>query len=270
VLLFVVPVAVGADETLRHPIPRTIAVIPARYESSRFPGKPLAGIAGRPMIEHVYRRVAASRSVAAVLVATDDRRVADAVRAFGGEVRMTRATHRSGTERLAEVAASLDCDLVVNVQGDEPLVVPEMIDEAIAPLAADAGLPMGTLRRAIDDPAELASPHVVKVVVDCHERALYFSRAPIPSRLNPDRPDARVYKHIGLYVYRRDFLIALAALPPTPLERAEMLEQLRALEHGYRVAAVETRFDTIGVDTPEDLERVRALFAGGRVAAAAP
>jgi 3-deoxy-manno-octulosonate cytidylyltransferase (CMP-KDO synthetase) len=268
VLLFVVPVAV-ADETLRPSVPRTIAVIPARYESSRFPGKPLAEIAGRPMIEHVYRRAAASRRVAAVLVATDDGRIADAVRAFGGEVRMTRETHRSGTERLAEVAASLDCDLVVNVQGDEPLVVPEMIDEAIAPLAADAGLPMGTLRRAIDDPAELASPHVVKVVVDGANRALYFSRAPIPARRDPGGP-ARAYKHIGLYVYRREFLITLAALPPTPLERTEMLEQLRALEHGYRVATVETRYDTIGVDTLDDLERVRALVERGGVAAAAP
>lgn len=260
------PVAV-ADETLRPAVPRTVAVIPARYESSRFPGKALATIAGRPMIEHVYRRASASRSVAAVLVATDDRRIADAVRAFGGEVRMTRETHRSGTERLAEVAASLDCDLVVNVQGDEPLVTPEMIDEAIAPLAADASLPMGTLRRAIDDPAELASPHVVKVVVDSHDRALYFSRAPIPARRDAGVPAIRPFKHIGLYVYRRDFLITLAALPPTPLERTEMLEQLRALEHGYRVAAVETEYDTIGVDTPEDLARVRELVERPRVVA---
>ena len=260
------PVAV-ADETLRPAVPRTVAVIPARYESSRFPGKALANIAGRPMIEHVYRRVSTSRSVAAVLVATDDRRIADAVRAFGGEVRMTRETHRSGTERLAEVAASLDCDLVVNVQGDEPLVIPEMIDEAIAPLAADASLPMGTLRRAIYDPAELASPHVVKVVVDSHDRALYFSRAPIPARRDAGVPAIRPFKHIGLYVYRRDFLITLAALPPTPLERTEMLEQLRALEHGYRVAAVETKYDTIGVDTPEDLARVRELVERPRVVA---
>jgi 3-deoxy-manno-octulosonate cytidylyltransferase (CMP-KDO synthetase) len=261
-----VPVAV-ADETLRPQVPRTIAVIPARYESTRFPGKALAAIGGRPMIEHVYRHASASRRVSAVLVATDDRRIADAVRAFGGVVRMTRATHRSGTERLAEVAASLDCDLVVNVQGDEPLVVPEMIDAAIAPLAADDALPMGTLRRAIDDPAELASPHVVKVVVDRHDRALYFSRAPIPARRDPEGPAVRAFKHIGVYVYRRDFLIGLAALPSTPLERAEMLEQLRALEHGYRVAAVETPYDTIGVDTPEDLARVRELVERGRVAA---
>jgi 3-deoxy-manno-octulosonate cytidylyltransferase (CMP-KDO synthetase) len=255
-----VPVAIGADETLRPPSPRSIVVIPARFESTRFPGKPLAQIAGRPMIEHVYRRAAASRLVSRVIVATDDVRIADAVRAFGGEARMTRPTHRSGTERLAEVAASLDCDLVVNVQGDEPLVEPGMIDEAIAPVAADAAVPMATLRRAIDDPAEISSPHVVKVVVDRRDRALYFSRAGIPARRESAGGPARAFKHIGLYVYRREFLLSLAALPPTPLEQAEVLEQLRALEHGYAIVAVETRFDSIGVDTPDDLERVRAVL----------
>ena len=264
------PVAVAADETSLSVLPRSIVVIPARYASSRFPGKALAQIAGRTMIEHVYRRATESARVSAVLVATDDRRVADAVQAFGGEVRMTRAAHRSGTERLAEVAESLTCDLVVNVQGDEPLIDPRMIDEAIAPLAADATLPMGTLRRAITDPAELASPHVVKVVVDCHDRALYFSRATIPARREPGAATfARTFKHIGLYVYRREFLLTLAALPPTPLEQAELLEQLRALEHGYRVVAVETTFDSIGVDTPDDLERVRAVVERGCIPATA-
>jgi 3-deoxy-manno-octulosonate cytidylyltransferase (CMP-KDO synthetase) len=266
-----VPVAVAADETSLPILPRSIVVIPARYASSRFPGKPLALIAGRPMIEHVYRRAAASHSVSAVLVATDDRRVADAVRAFGGEVRMTRDTHRSGTERLAEVAESLTCDLVVNVQGDEPMIDPRMIDEVIAPLAGDATLPMGTLRRAIDDPAEVSNPHIVKVVVDCHDRALYFSRAPIPGRRDPHgAPLTCAYKHIGVYVYRREFLLTLAALPPTPLERAELLEQLRALEHGYPIVAVETHFDSIGVDTPDDLERVRALVERERAPLATP
>ncbi len=222
------------------------------------------------MIEHVYRRAAAARSATAVIVATDDLRVAEAVQAFGGDVRMTRASHRSGTERLAEVAASLACDLVVNVQGDEPLIDPRMIDEAVAPLAADPTLPMGTLRRAIDDDAELASPHVVKVVVDCSDRALYFSRAAIPRRRDPGGPmTAGTFKHIGLYVYRRDFLLTLAALPPTPLEEAEVLEQLRALEHGYRIVAIETSFDSIGVDTPDDLDRVRALVERERAAAPA-
>jgi 3-deoxy-manno-octulosonate cytidylyltransferase (CMP-KDO synthetase) len=256
-----VPVAVASDETSRTAFPRRIVVIPARYASSRFPGKPLASIAGRTMIEHVYRRAAKSGAVDAVIVATDDQRVADAVHAFGGQVRMTRSDHTTGTERLAEVAGSLACDLVVNVQGDEPLIDPRMIDEAVAPFAADAGLVMSTLRRAIDDPAELASPHVVKVVVDCHDRALYFSRAAIPCRREGGASaSAGAFKHIGLYVYRRDFLLTLAALPPTPLERLELLEQLRALEHGYRVLTVETQFDSIGVDTPDDLERVRAIL----------
>jgi 3-deoxy-manno-octulosonate cytidylyltransferase (CMP-KDO synthetase) len=264
-----VPVAVAFDETSLQVLPRSIVVIPARYGSSRLPGKPLARIAGRTMIEHVYRRAAASRSVSAVLVATDDRRVAEAVEAFGGEVRMTRASHRSGTERLAEVAESLTCDLVVNVQGDEPLMDPRMIDQAIAPLAADATLQMGTLRRAIADPAELASPHVVKVVVDCRDRALYFSRAAIPGRRDGSATLAGAFKHVGLYVYRREFLLRFAGLPATPLEQAELLEQLRALEHGYPVVAVETSFDSIGVDTPEDLERVRRLIERERVPATA-
>ena len=255
------PVAVASDETSRTVLPRSIVVIPARYASSRFPGKPLVRIAGRTMIEHVYRRAAECRTVHAIIVATDDQRVADAVHAFGGEVRMTRADHSTGTERLAEVAGSLACGLVINVQGDDPLIDPRMIDEAVAPFASDVELRMSTLRRAIDDPAELASPHVVKVVVDCHDRALYFSRAAIPARRDAAAATvATAFKHIGLYVYRRDFLLTLAALPPTPLERVELLEQLRALEHGYRVLAVETQFDSIGVDTPDDLERVRAIL----------
>jgi 3-deoxy-manno-octulosonate cytidylyltransferase (CMP-KDO synthetase) len=212
------------------------------------------------MIEHVYRRAAQSRLVSRVLVATDDIRIAQAVQAFGGEAHMTSAAHRSGTERVAEVATSLSCDLVVNVQGDEPLIEPGMIDQAIAPLAADLAIPMATLRRAIVDPAELTSPHVVKVVVDHRDRALYFSRAAIPAQRGPAAAAAVAFKHIGLYVYRRDFLLSVARLPPTPLEQSEMLEQLRALEHGFSIAAVETQYDTIGVDTPEDLERVRTLL----------
>ena len=203
----------------------------------------------------------------AVIVATDDLRIAEAVTAFGGDARLTRASHRSGTDRVAEVARGLDSDLVVNVQGDEPLVEPGMIEEALAPFAADPSLPMSTLRRPIDGPADAASPHVVKVVVDRQGFALYFSRATIPclraSRAPIPDPQAPLYKHIGLYVYRRDFLLTLADLPPTPLERAEALEQLRALEHGYRIMTVETAYDSIGVDTPEDLERVRRLMTAG-------
>jgi 3-deoxy-manno-octulosonate cytidylyltransferase (CMP-KDO synthetase) len=210
------------------------------------------------MIEHVYRRAAAARSISRVIVATDDERIARVVTAFGGDVVMTSAAHESGTDRLAEVARNLDAALFVNVQGDEPLIEPAMIDEAVAPLASDPTLQMSTLRRRLDDRRELHNPNVVKVVVDRDDHALYFSRAPIPFT-REGQPDAPAWKHVGLYVYRRDCLLRLAALPSTQLERAEALEQLRALEHGIRIKAVETAYDSIGVDTAEDLERVRGL-----------
>ncbi|HSC26022.1 MAG TPA: 3-deoxy-manno-octulosonate cytidylyltransferase [Vicinamibacterales bacterium] len=238
-----------------------VAVIPARYQSSRLPGKALADIAGRPMIEHVYRRASAARSIQSVIVATDDERIAAAVRAFGGDVRMTSPRHPSGTDRIAQVAATLECGLVVNVQGDEPLLEPSMIDEAVAPFAADPALAMSTLRRLITDPANLRDPNVTKVVVDRDGYALYFSRAAIPF-IKPGGSAAPAWRHVGLYVYRRECLLGLAALEPTALEQAEGLEQLRALEHGVRIKAVETTHDSIGVDTPADLERVRRLLSG--------
>ena len=210
------------------------------------------------MIELVYRRTAAARSISSVVVATDDERVRRAVESFGGVARMTSPSHPSGTDRLAEVAASLDCDLVVNVQGDEPLIEPEMIDEAVAPFASEPQLEMSTLRRRIEDPAEIQNPNVTKVVVDRNGYALYFSRAAIPF-VRPGSPAAPAWRHVGLYVYRRECLLRLASLPPTAMERSEALEQLRALEHGIRIKAVETAYDSIGVDTPEDLERVRRL-----------
>ena len=212
------------------------------------------------MIEHVYRRASAARSVSRVIVATDDRRIVEAVEAFGGEVRLTSPSHPSGTDRLAEVAASLDCDVVVNVQGDEPVLAPDTIDAAVAPFSGNPSLEMSTLRRRITDPEELRNPNVTKVVVDRDGFAMYFSRAPIPFT-RPGQPEAAAWAHVGLYVYRRQTLLRLAALPPTALERAEALEQLRALEHGIRIKAIETTHDTIGVDTPEDLARVRALLA---------
>ena len=212
------------------------------------------------------------RRVQQVLVATDDSRIADAVTLHRGTAVMTRADHPSGTDRLAEVAATLDCDLVVNVQGDEPMIAPAMIEQAVAACAADPSLPMASLRRRIDDPVEFHDPNVVKVVVDRREHALYFSRAPVPfGRNEAGHFSAGVaFKHIGLYVYRRDVLLKLAALPPTALERAEALEQLRALEHGIRIRVVETAWESIGVDTPEDLERVRRLAAAGQPSAWAP
>jgi 3-deoxy-manno-octulosonate cytidylyltransferase (CMP-KDO synthetase) len=237
-----------------------IAIVPARFQSTRLPGKALADIAGRPMIEHVYRRAAAAAKVSRVIVATDDRRIADAVAGFGGEAVMTAPSHQSGTDRIAEVAASIACDIVVNVQGDEPVLPPETIDAAVAPMLADRALEMSTLRRRIDDPAEHQNPNVTKVVVDRDGYALYFSRAPIPYT-RPGQSAAPAWAHIGLYVYRRDTLLRLAGLPPTAMERAEALEQLRALEYGVRIKAVTTAYASIGVDTPDDLARVRALLA---------
>lgn len=213
------------------------------------------------MIEHVYRRAAAARSISAVIVATDDPRIHAAVQGFGGQSRMTSPSHPSGTDRIAEVAATLECDVIVNVQGDEPLIEPAMIDEAVDPFASDPSLMMSTLRRRIDDRTEALNPNVTKVVVDREGFALYFSRAPIPF-VREGSPAATAWRHIGLYAYRRECLLRLAALPPTELERSEALEQLRALEYGIRIKALETLFDSVGVDTPADLERVRGALAG--------
>jgi 3-deoxy-manno-octulosonate cytidylyltransferase (CMP-KDO synthetase) len=221
------------------------------------------------MIEHVYRRASAAISIASVIVATDDRRIAEAVAAFGGDARMTSDAHESGTDRLAEVAASLTCDLIVNVQGDEPLIEPEMIDEAVRPFASDSTLEMSTLRKRIDDPSELRNPNVTKVVVDEDDFALYFSRAPIP-HTREGCPPATAWRHIGMYVYRRDTLLRLSRMPPNVLERAEALEQLRALAHGIRIKCVETACESVGVDTPADLERVRALLAAQPAATTEP
>jgi 3-deoxy-manno-octulosonate cytidylyltransferase (CMP-KDO synthetase) len=239
---------------------KIVAIIPARYASTRLPGKVLADLDGRPMIEHVYRRAALSPIISETIVATDDLRIATRVNGFGGKVRLTKA-HETGTDRLAEVAATLDCDVVVNVQGDEPLVDPNAIAELVAPFASDAGLQMTTLFRRIHDQAELSDPNVTKVVVDRGGFAMYFSRAPIPHLRDPRGGWPPMYRHIGLYAYRRTALLVLASLEPTPLERAESLEQLRALEHGIRIKAIETQYESFGVDTPEDLEQVRRLLS---------
>jgi len=212
------------------------------------------------MIEHVYTRAAAAPGVDAVIVATDDARVEEAVKRFGGVVRMTKASHRTGLDRIAEVAADLTCEIVVNVQGDEPLIEPQAIAQLIVPFDRDPSIQMTTLRRRITHAREINDQNVVKVVVDVEGNAMYFSRLPIPFSLEPDRP---VFKHIGLYAYRRAFVRELAAFPQTPLELAESLEQLRALEHGFDIRAVETQYDSIGVDTPEDLERVRRQLTVG-------
>ncbi len=243
------------------------AIIPARYASTRFPGKPLAEILGTTMIEHVYRRAAQAKSVDRVIVATDDQRIFDRVRDFGGEVMMTAADHPSGTDRLAEVAAAIQTDLVVNVQGDEPLIAPQMIDEAISPLLADASIQMGTLCSRIFDVEDYLDPNVVKVVCDLNHRALYFSRARIPhprdialDKLSERLADLDVRRHIGLYVYRREFLLRYPQLAQTPLEKLESLEQLRALENGVSLYVATTDHDCQGVDTPQDLQRVEAIM----------
>jgi len=241
---------------------QVVAIVPARYESTRLPGKPLALIDGKPMIQHVYERTRAVDLVDTVLVATDDARVADAVRRFGGEVVMTSGAHQSGTDRIAEVAGGLDAEIVVNVQGDLPFLQAETLGAAVALLRADAALPMATVKAAIRDADEMRNPNVVKVVVDRDDYALYFSRSPLPY-WRGTASDLLGYKHIGLYAYRRDFLLTFARLAPTPLEQAEKLEQLRALEWGFRIKVAETAVGVgIEVDTPEDLERARALAAG--------
>ena len=239
---------------------QVVVIIPARYASTRLPAKTLADINGRPMIEHVYRRAAAAQTVTQVIVATDDQRIADAVAAFGGTFRMTRADHRTGTDRLAEVVANLTCDIVVNVQGDVPMLAASAVENAVTPLLADPTLQMSTICTPIDDEADYQNPNVVKVVRSRAGDALYFSRSPIPYwRSGHDGHPG--HKHIGLYAYRREFVGTFAALPPTPLEIAESLDQLRALEHGYRIHAVVTDIASVEVDTPEDLERVRRLLA---------
>jgi 3-deoxy-manno-octulosonate cytidylyltransferase (CMP-KDO synthetase) len=239
----------------------SIVVIPARYESTRFPGKALALLAGRPMIEHVYLRSTRARGISRVLVATDDERIARAVEQFGGEALMTSAAHLTGTDRLAEAATHLECDIIVNVQGDEPLVDPSMIERAIAPFPGDPDLQMTSLRARIRTLDELRDPHVVKVVVDRDEFALYFSRAPIPFDRDSTAGPAEAWRHVGLYAYRRSFLPRFAEMEPSSLEQTERLEQLRALEHGIRIKVLETRHHSVGVDTPADLARVEAIFA---------
>lgn len=245
-------------------------VIPARYASTRFPGKPLADLCGKPMIQWVYERSSGCDLVDRVVVATDDRRIADAVSGFGGESVMTRADHPTGTDRLAEVARQLEDDLVVNVQGDEPLIDPAMIEAAVAPLLADPSIPMGTLKTPLASLDEYRNPNVVKVVTDLQGFALYFSRAPIPfprdfaADIDTRWEELATAKHIGLYVYRRDFLLEYPGLPVTPLEKQESLEQLRALEHGFRIRVAQTQLAGQGVDTPEDLERVRTVLDSSR------
>lgn len=239
---------------------KVLCIIPARYASTRLPGKPLSLIAGKPMIQRVYERACQAQLPDEVVVATDSELVKQAVDGFGGKAVMTSPDHPSGTDRLAEVALLYpDVDIIVNVQGDEPMIPPEIIDRLAAALSEDETLQMATMKVLMQE-EDYANPAAVKVVTDQNGYALYFSRSLMPYPRN--RPeDYRVFKHVGIYAYRRGFLLKYAALAPTPLERAESLEQLRALENGYKIKVLESDFQGIGVDTPEDLAAVNALFA---------
>ena len=242
-----------------------LIIIPSRYASTRLPGKPLIDLAGKPMIQHVYER-ASQANVSRVVVATDSELIANAVNGFGGEAIMTSADHLSGTDRVAEAARESKADLIINVQGDEPLLDPNSINQGVAPLLADETISMGTLAHPLSNPADMSNPNVVKVVTDQKGFALYFSRSPIPfDRKQFDNntvAPAGMLRHIGLYVYRADFLQKFATMTPTPTEQLENLEQLRALEHGYRIRVVSIAQTVIGVDTPDDAKKVRAILEG--------
>ncbi|MEK6673104.1 MAG: 3-deoxy-manno-octulosonate cytidylyltransferase [Nitrospirota bacterium] len=257
-----------------------VIVIPARYASTRFPGKPLSLLKGKPLIQHVYERSKGSRLAGDVIVATDSETILECVLSFGGRAEMTSGDHASGTDRVAEVARKIDCDIIVNVQGDEPMIRPEMIDAVIG-LLSDNRADIGTLAKRITDSEEITDPNVVKVVFNEEGFALYFSRSPIPYHrdlfsvevlkrgsaeekksctITSGLPDFRtselfMFKHIGIYSYRRDVLLNLTAMKQSKLEETERLEQLRALENNFRIKVKETVFETIGVDTPQDLER---------------
>jgi 3-deoxy-manno-octulosonate cytidylyltransferase (CMP-KDO synthetase) len=237
---------------------KILGVIPARFASSRFPGKALIPISSKPMLQHVYERASQARYLTSTLIATDDPRIFEAATNFGAQVRMTRADHVSGTDRVAEIASAETAEIIVNIQGDEPLIDPDAIDAAILPLEHNPDVVMATLKKKIEDPREIIDPNVVKVVTDRAGDAIYFSRCAIPYGREGYQP--RHFKHIGLYVYRRDFLLGYSSLPIGPLEQAERLEQLRAIENGYKIRVVETEYESLGVDTPADLARVAELM----------
>ena len=239
---------------------KIVGVIPARMGSSRFPGKPLAPILGRPMIEHVYRRTALCQTLEAVYVATCDDEIRSAVEAFAGKAIMTSPEHQRASDRVAEAAQHLDADIVVMVQGDEPMTMPEMVDQAVAPMLDDPQVQCVNLVKRIEIEEEFLSPNTIKVVMDCEGNALYFSREPIPTRQKLGFDKLPVFKQVCIIPFRRDFLLTYASLKPTPLEEAESIDMLRLLEHGFKVRLVETGYDTHAVDTPADLELVESLM----------
>ncbi len=248
---------------------KVIAIIPARYQSNRFPGKPLALIDGKPMIQHVVERANKVGLLSRVVVATDDQRIGDCVASFGGEYVLTRDDHVTGSDRLAEAAEKIgisEHDVVVNIQGDQPLFPAEVVEQVARPLVEDPALPMSTLIYKIIRPEEITDPNHVKTVFDRDNYALYFSRSPVPYQRNPEDVETPTYyKHLGFYAYRKGFLLSFVALPEGEWERFEKLEQLRALEYGYKIKVVLTEHDSIEVDTPEDLKRVEEYLHQHRV-----
>jgi 3-deoxy-manno-octulosonate cytidylyltransferase (CMP-KDO synthetase) len=243
-----------------------IGIIPARYSSTRFEGKVLAEIAGKPMIQHVWEKAKQARALDDLIIASDDDRVTDAARAFGAKVVTTSKGHASGTDRICEVINALDVKVIVNIQGDEPLIHPTMIDSVARALLENSSISMATVMKAIEDEEVINDPNVVKVVIDKNNFALYFSRSPIPCHARESEIKLPIYfKHIGLYSYTKDFLFTYKNLPVSYLERVERLEQLRVLEEGFRIKVIETKYDTIGVDTPADLGKVKAKLEEGKV-----
>jgi 3-deoxy-manno-octulosonate cytidylyltransferase (CMP-KDO synthetase) len=243
-----------------------VGIIPARYSSTRFEAKVLADILGKPMIQHVWERAKQSLLLDDLIIACDEERVADVAREFGAKVILTAKGHISGTDRIAEVVNPLDVKVVINIQGDEPLIHPTMIDNVAACLLGSEAIQMATIMKRIEDPAQITDPNVVKVVVDKNNFALYFSRAPIPFlAVNSEVKSPSYYKHIGLYGYTKDFLFTYKNLAVSELEKTERLEQLRVLEEGYKIKVIETKYDTIGVDTALDLEKVKEYLKGERL-----
>lgn len=241
---------------------KIIAFIPSRYSSTRFPGKPLAHIAGKPMIQYVYQRATSCPDVSEVFVTTDDERIFQCVHDFGGDAIMTAQDHSSGTDRIGEAVKKLDLnkdDIIVNIQGDQPVFEPSVISQMVAPLMEDEDIPMGTLKYAIKDKKEIENSNIVKVVTDREGFALYFSRYPIPFIRDSETSQIH-YKHLGFYAYRRDFLLEFSRFPTGGLEAAEKLEQLRVLEQGFKIKVIETISDSVEVDTPKDIGRVEEIL----------
>ncbi len=248
--------------------PQVVVVIPSRFGSTRLPGKPLVTLAGKPMVQHVYERAKQAQTVHRVVVATDDQRIMDAVKGFGGEARMTRSDHRTGTERIAEVAAHEEGDVFVNVQGDEPLIDPMAIDTAVAALLQEPPAQIATVATPIRHTGDIMDPNVVKTVLDFDDNALYFSRAPIPwVRDTQQKVHVKYWKHLGLYVFDREALLEYPTLPQGELERIEQLEQLRWLENGWKIRVAEVEHDAVSVDVPDDVTRVEKLLREKKPAA---